>query len=54
MENSVVEPLVYFTAEFLLSRGGKFYEIASASWCDCGVDSYYLVPGKGYTKYVEG
>lgn len=38
------------TIEELLAMGGKFYKLGEESWCDTTINSWKLVPMKGYVK----
>ena len=40
--------------EELLAMGGRFYTMNGESWCDTALDSWRLVPGKGYVRYEDG
>ena len=37
----------------LANEGGKFYEIGGVACCDTPLDTYRLVPGKGWVKWEE-
>lgn len=48
MDEDVKQP------EELMAEGGEFYDLGGEAWCDTPLDSWRLVPGKGYVRRRDG
>ncbi len=48
----MADEVVKDTAD-LVGMGGRFYEIGGEALCDTPLDTWRLVPGKGWVKYDD-